>query len=117
MRARAAAEAASLLLVLVVVIVACHRRRVLDVSPPTNDTSPWMGRRLPPSMSSSDHRSHRRDYDRLRRRRSLSLTDATEAGRHLPRTRRTLELDSAHDGIAGISVADATHSVDTRHER
>jgi hypothetical protein len=50
MRARAAAETASLLLVLVVVVVACRCRRVLDVSPPTNDTSSWVGRRLPPSI-------------------------------------------------------------------
>jgi len=51
MRGRAAAEAASLLLVLVVVVVACRHRRVLDVSPPTKDTSfSWVGCRLPPSI-------------------------------------------------------------------
>jgi hypothetical protein len=50
MRARAAVEAASLLFVLVVVVVACRRRWVLNVSPPTNDTSSWVGRRLPPSI-------------------------------------------------------------------
>jgi hypothetical protein len=50
MRARAAAEAASLLLVLVIIVVTCRCRRVLDVSLPTNDTSSWVGRRLPPSM-------------------------------------------------------------------